>query len=91
MQSGSEICLMETTMTKNCEQLLKLIKLIRCRKKLTLAQVAESVDIDTGNLCRIEHARNSTSLDTYCRIMDSLGYTVTIIPKEDNNNDTEKS
>lgn len=51
----------------------QIIRNARKAKKLSLEQLANQVDYDTGNLSRLERGQQSTTPDKLKRIMDVLG------------------
>ncbi len=59
-----------------CEYLGSVIRELRSRHGLTIAEVSERAGISRGMLSKIENAQTATSLDTLAQIANALGVTL---------------
>ena len=60
------------------EHIGKVIKKLRHEAHLTQAQLAEKTNMGRANLAMIEQGRNLSTLQTICRIFNTLGYGVKV-------------
>lgn len=59
----------------------EIISAIKARRKslgITLAELAEKVDVRSTTICDIENGKRNPSLTTLLRLTDALGLTITI-------------
>lgn len=53
------------------------LKDVRLKRGLTLKEVADAVEVDTGNLSRIENSKQTVSKDLAARLATFYGHEVT--------------
>lgn len=64
------------------------IALLRKNAGLTQRELAEKSGLTQNTIYKVETGKFSVGIDTLCKITDALGYTVDIIKKIENNEDT---
>ena len=60
-----------------------IVKLIEAREKkgITQKQLAEMTGLKQANIARLENSTVTPKIDTLIRVLEPLGYTLTIVPK----------
>ena len=61
-----------------------IVKIIEAREKrgLTQQQLAELTGLKQANIARLEKSRAMPKIDTLLKVLEPLGYTLSIVPKQ---------
>lgn len=68
------------------EEIIEAVIASRKEKKLTQKQLGELSGIKQPAIARIENHANSPQIDTLIKILNSLGYTIQIVPIQKDKN-----